>query len=82
MGSTISAPVKTADLLAPNKVTMIHLLDREDGEEFNEPLPFGFNRVQDFLDYLNEREGQVRFYCTGWHYEYVEPHEIDVDLFY
>lgn len=82
MVSTLNTPVKTADLVAPNKVTMIHLIDREDGEEFNEPLPEGFNRVQDFLDYLNEREGQVRFYCTGWHYEYVTPREVDIDLYY
>ena len=76
-----NTPVKTADLVAPNKVTMIHLIDREDGEEFTEPLPEGFNRVQDFLDFLNR--DQVRFYCTGWHYEYVEePRQINVDLFY
>ena len=80
MLSITSTIPKTADLKAPNKVTMIHLIDREDGEEFYEPLPERFNRVQDFIDFLNQEQEQ--YYCTGWHYEYVEPRQIDVDLFY
>jgi hypothetical protein len=69
MITTNQTPVKSAELTASNKTTILHLVNLIDGEELEKPLPSDCKRVQDFLDALNELP-EYDLICTGWHYYY------------
>jgi hypothetical protein len=65
---------KTAELVADNKLTILHLYNLANEEETEVVMPHGFNRVQEVLDWLNDPEIGNDYVCLGWHYEY-RPHE-------
>ena len=62
---------KTAQLVADNKLTILHLYNLADGQETEFVMPHGFNRVQECLDWLNDRDIGNDFICEGWHYQYL-----------
>ena len=62
---------QTADFVADNKLTIVHLLNLADGKETEMLLPHGFTRAQEFLDWLNDRDIGNDFMITGWHYQYL-----------
>jgi hypothetical protein len=65
---------KTAELVADNKLTILHLYNLANERETEFVMPYGFNRVQEVLDWLNDPELGNDYVCLGWHYEY-RPHE-------
>ncbi len=65
---------KTAELVAENKLTILHLYNLANEQESEFVMPLGFNRVQEVLDWLNDPEMGNDYICLGWHYEY-RPNE-------
>ena len=63
---------KTAQLVAPNKDTVLHLFNHYDEEEYYKILAPGFTRIQDYVDCLNENPYND-FEVLGWEYRYYDP---------
>ena len=72
MIKTSKQVTKTAQLVAFNKDTVLHLFNRYDQKEYYKILPHGFTRIQDYVDYLNENPGND-FEIRGWEYHYYDP---------
>ena len=56
---------KTAQLVACNKDTVLHLFNHYDKKEYYKILPLGFTRIQDYVDCLNENP-RHNFEILGW----------------
>ena len=61
---------KTAQLIADNKLTILHLYNLANERESEFVMPLGFNRVQEVLDWLNDPVIGNDYICLGWHYKY------------
>ena len=68
---------KTAQLVADNKLTILHLYNLANSKKTEFVMPHGFTRVQECLDWLNDRDIGNDFVGEGWHYQYLP----DVDEF-
>jgi hypothetical protein len=73
MIQTINRPVVKSPEVATNKwkMTIVQFLDCDSEEMVEKPLPAGFTRVQDFLDFLNEECG-YNLAVLGWNYVYYD----------